>query len=86
MTQSPVDNRPTHPLDAPFVVCGALMLAAMFCPIQFWLVRQIAAPPVNVRAVYLDGATDMCLAIARDAEIPEAQRGPVCAERVAGLE
>ena len=86
MTQSPVDNRPTHPFDPIAAVGLAFVVLVFLCPLQFWLVRQIAAPPVNVRAVYLDGATDMCLAIARDAEIPEAQRGPVCAERVSGLE
>ena len=82
----PIDNRPTHPFE-PIAAAGLALVALVFlCPMQLWVVRQFAAPPVNVRAVYLEGATDMCLAIARNADIPAAQVGPMCDEWVAGLE
>jgi hypothetical protein len=86
VTQGPVDNRPTHPFE-PIAAAGLAFVALVFlCPMQLWLVRQFAAPPINTAAVYRDGALDMCLLIARNAEIPAAQVGPLCDEWVSQLE
>jgi hypothetical protein len=83
---TPHDNRPTHPLDLPFVVAGALVLFVLFAPLQHLVIRHTAAPPVDARAAFERGATAMCFHFADEAGVARAQAESVCADLARGLE
>jgi hypothetical protein len=86
MTQpNRVDTRPTNPLDGPFIGCGTLMLTGLLLPCLWWVAVRLANP-VDARAVYVQGAVDMCLSLADSANAPRAQSEPACASFAAELE
>lgn len=76
-----VPTERTNKLDIPFVILGALLVALMFCPVQFLIVRQFVTPPVvDERAIYASGAFDACAYFGTSAGAPPEQVKAVCDE------
>ena len=76
----------TNPLDGWFILCATVLLTTVATVFSTWgALRFVQPKPVDTRAVYAEGAFDMCAYFGTSAGAPPEQIKSVCDELTVAL-